>query len=177
MKPTVTQITTNTSISNISGALRTLDNRTHKEVLDLVIGPDKFFITGLEVDQALSNSDHYSINFRFPLEQKCFEKIFYDYRKCNKLKSFLSHINWNIVFQNCDDANAFWSEFSNVLSHGIDNCLEKKRQFNRIKHSFPISEGTRNCIDAVNGYINSKVFLVYFRYFSKFLYIIYRHVT
>ena len=100
----------------------------------------------MEIDQPLSNSDHYAIILRLCFEHTLKEKVYYDFSKCSKVKSFLTHINWNIVFQNCDHPNSYWLEFSKVINHGIENCLTKKTNFNGTKPLFPLSEGTRKSL-------------------------------
>ena len=49
------------------------------------------------------------------------------YGACRNLMVFLDYINWDLIFTSVRSSEDYWSEFINVVRHGIDSQIPKRK--------------------------------------------------
>jgi hypothetical protein len=103
---------------------------THRDgnVLDLVLGSDELLVSDLTVDPPLF-MDHFSVSFslNFNIGGLTRYRTLKQYGKCDDLSAFLLHIDWNTIFNTCQNTVDFWREFKNVVLFGIDTQIPSKK--------------------------------------------------
>ena len=110
------------------GAEQLVDFPTRMEnKLDLILCPDKGLLDFIQSEPPFCESDHVSILCKMYSHKTyvenvnskpCFAKA--DYRMIN---SFLATIDWNVVFENCNTTNEYWSAFKNIMDTAIYNFV------------------------------------------------------
>lgn len=133
------------------GLAQLIDEPTHisGNTLDLLIVSDQFLVNQWSVSESLLSVDHYSIVFSLDIlcDNTCASSTSFDFRHCTDLKVFLSHINWELIFENCDNSEKFWTEFKNVIKFGAENLLRKKTlPIAGRRNLFPLSRETKKAL-------------------------------
>ena len=136
---------TDTAISQISrdfltlcsriGAIQYVDFPTRgNNILDLVLFSDKYIVKSIRAETPFSTSDHDSIvceivkpfvNIGDSISKPCFKKA--DYVLIN---AFLSTLDWEDIFSDCESVNDYWLAFKGILDNVISNFVPNVNQSN-----------------------------------------------
>ena len=132
----------------IEGIKQIISEPTHHSgnILDLVLTSDKFLINSLHMGPPMSTSDHCTIAFDVNVGVSQNVQQTHNFNKLDRLKGYLSNINWNFIFENCNNVEDFWLEFKNCLNHGIQNCVPKFNDRKKSRRLFPICRRTQEAL-------------------------------
>lgn len=96
-------------------------------VLDLVLCPSRQMLSSVICEAPFSSSDHVSIlckvnspnSFKHEMTSKpCFKKANYQ-----MINAFLTAVDWDMVYANCESPNEYWLAFKNVINTAIFNFV------------------------------------------------------
>lgn len=129
------------------GLTQLVDEPTHilGNTLDLLIASDEFLIHSWFLAEGLL-SDHLSLYFCLNISgpDALVMSPRYDYSNCRNMKIFLSHINWDLIFDNCITVEDYWAEFKGVLDFAMKNFLSQLTSCRQ--RSFQISAESKKAI-------------------------------
>ena len=118
---------------------------THRDgnILDLVLGSDEYLVSDLTVDPPLF-IDHFCVVFHVNFKVSPSKKWKYvkQYGNSQDMFAFLSHIDWDIVFDTLQTADDVWGEFKNVVLFAIDTQVPEKKIACGNKHLFDLQTDT-----------------------------------
>lgn len=146
------------------GFTQSVDEPTRgANILDIVLCNDPLLISDVVVMQPFSNSDHCSvvctlntfcvvhnvpptsrINQKFSVKD---EKVteFYLWSKANweQIEIFVSTVDWDGVFLNCDNAEQYWTKFYDVICTAVEYFVPCRKHTSKIKKLSKKKSATR----------------------------------
>jgi hypothetical protein len=134
----------------MQGLCQFITEPTHRagNVLDLVIGSDEYVAQNFRITEPVLG-DHFGICFRVScgVVMRAEPKKIYMYDRCSALNIFLTNMNWDWVFQDCQVPADFWNRFSDILNYGVASFIPTKTVSCNPRHFFPISNTTFNALE------------------------------
>lgn len=102
-------------------------------ILDIILTNDIHQIISICPNYPFANSDHNSISFKIPINEKidnqhaCFYEL-YKHTDFLSMNTFLAEIDWAFLFRDCVHINDFWFIFKQTLLHCIDLYVPVRKQ-------------------------------------------------